>query len=226
MMRLASGLAPAAAPRIFSKMREQGASRTRGFAPAPPPRPGARGGNAIPGASLSLPDYTGEVAGKARTGVPYCHVLYRGDGLSRLEKGRDRIPAQFAIGEHWTPDPLVALSYGPKLRIEQVSLSSPYVFALSGRRPSFEDMGTEFGTRDPGKVTELLEGKAHDGLVVLNVGVMRGYSRAGSAEVISFASGPKNRRGHDAACASMKRSGRCGKAGPSVGNLCICLPLC
>lgn len=132
-------------------------------------------------------DRTEEVVREARTGSPFRHLLYRGEGLPEREKTRSRIPAQFGVGEHWTPDPQVALAYGPNVRAEEVSLANPYVFSLSGKGPYFEDMRAEFGTADPMKVTAFLKGKGHDGLVVHNVVVMRRwYSRAGSTEVIKF----------------------------------------
>ena len=137
-------------------------------------------------ASGERPDHTEEVVKSARKGEPFSHVLYRGEGLDEREKARGRVPAQFAVGEHWTPDPKVALSYGPDLREETVSLSSPYVFRLGKKGPYFEDMRREFGTSDPRIVTALLREMGHDGLIVLGVAVLRSYSRGGSVEVVKF----------------------------------------
>jgi hypothetical protein len=139
------------------------------------------------------PYRTGEGVREARTGLPFRHLLYRGEGLPEREKTRSRTPAQFAVGEHWTPDPRVALTYGPYVHEEEVSLANPYVFCLSGKGPFFEDMRAEFGTADPIKVTVLLKGRGHDGLVIHNVAVMRSYSRAGSTEVIKFGRTVRNR---------------------------------
>ena len=161
-----------------TKQRESGSQDARGRERPLTSRAAAR--------RQEPPDRTGEVVREARTGSPFRHLLYRGEGLPEREKARSRAPAQFAVGEHWTPDPEVALSYGPNVREEEVSLASPYVFRLDGKRPYFEDMRAEFGAADPMRVTALLKGKGHDGLVVHNVDVMRSYSRAGSTEVIKF----------------------------------------
>lgn len=131
------------------------------------------------------------------TGKPYRATLHRGEGDAPADAARNRIPNQYGEGEYWTPDKRVAETYGPNVRSEEVGLENPYVLDLSKNRTYAEDLQTAFGTTDPKTITQQLQGRGHDGLIVRGVGVNRRHSVTGepyaagdSMEVVRFASAP------------------------------------
>jgi hypothetical protein len=117
---------------------------------------------------------------------PWEDILYRGE-VKPGTKVIDRIPAQYAEGEHWTPHKDVAKSYGENVREEKIGLNNPYIFKLENKVPYYEELLKEFGTDNPKEITKLLQAKGYDGLVVEDVPIGRkGVDRNRTTEIIKF----------------------------------------
>jgi hypothetical protein len=116
--------------------------------------------------------------GQGQAPVPTFEAkLFRGvlrpDSPIRDRIAGDRIPAQYAVGEHWAVDPTVAATYGEDVIDKTVTLMNPYTWKLPNKKPYYEEMEAEFGTSNPSDVTKQLLAKGHDGLVVQDVPVNR-----------------------------------------------------
>ena len=63
-----------------------------------------------------------EITDHPQTGKVFSGILYRGEGVLPKEAARDRVPSQFAVGQHWSTQREVAETYGPIVRQEKVEL--------------------------------------------------------------------------------------------------------
>jgi 8-oxo-dGTP diphosphatase len=108
----------------------------------------------------------------AETGQSFSGKLYRGVEPDPAKARRDRIPSQFAVGEHWTDNPEIAETYGSEVISRHITLNNPYVITL-GEKAYFMELRKEFGTNRPDEITKKLLSEGHDGLIVKNVPIQR-----------------------------------------------------
>jgi 8-oxo-dGTP diphosphatase len=106
------------------------------------------------------------------TGQSFNGTLYRGIEIDPVKARKNRIPSQFAVGQHWTDNPEIAETYGSEVISGNIAMSNPYVLTL-GEKAYFTELKQEFGTHRPDEITKKLLHEGYDGLIVKNVPIQR-----------------------------------------------------